>query len=196
MRGLLLGLYLSAGLLPAPLAAETLDMPRADEATDYLSPKVMAEARPQWRPATGQAGASWGGFLVWPSAKAGALLDTNPLQLHRPGSPDAGLRIAPALVAERDGGVHDTVFYANADARLYAATPRADQLDGRMGALHDWAISRDLIVRLQGDLFPLHGSDRQSAGGHRACRRETLRRHQSGRFPAPSKRPSHDRSCR
>ena len=94
-----------------------------------------------------QAGARFGGFLIWPSLGGGALVDSNPLQRHDATSPAAGLRLTPRIVAERTTGVHATAIYGWADARLYPARPDADQLDGRLGVLHDWAPRRDLIVQ-------------------------------------------------
>ncbi|MCW6506558.1 outer membrane beta-barrel protein [Lichenifustis flavocetrariae] len=127
-------------------------MPSAQEATEYLSPKIMADAHPRWRAADSQAGAAWGGFLAWPSLGVGALVDSNPSQAHGPHATTLGTRITPTVVVERESGVHATAFYGWADAQLYPARPDADQLDGRVGILHDWAVSRDLMVRLQGDL--------------------------------------------
>lgn len=138
--------------LSLPGRAEQADMPRSQEAFDLLAPDTMADARPRWRAATAQPGAAWGGFLVWPSVGVAAVVDSNPLQAHAGGSAAAGLRLTPHFAAERQSGVHATVVYGAADARLYPARPDADQLDGRIGVLHDWAPRRDLILRLQGDV--------------------------------------------
>lgn len=127
-------------------------MPKPNEALDYLTPSLMAEARPRWQAAAPDAGAAWGGFLVWPSIGAEALVDSNPLQSHDPHGVAPGLQLTPRIVAERESGVHATAFYGAADAELYPARPDADQLDGHVGLLHDWAPRRDLILRLQGDL--------------------------------------------
>jgi hypothetical protein len=127
-------------------------MPKPNEALDYLAPTLMADARPRWQAAAPDAGAASGGFLVWPSAGVEALVDSNPLQLHDPHGAVPGLRLTPRVVAERESGVHATAFYGVADAELYPARPDADQLDGHVGILHDWAPRRDLIFRLQGDV--------------------------------------------
>lgn len=72
---------------PAAGWAEDLDMPKPQEAFDYLAPDTMAAARPRWRAAAPQAGAASGGSLFWPSIGVGAVADSNPLQSHaRPGS--------------------------------------------------------------------------------------------------------------
>ncbi|MBE7218596.1 MAG: outer membrane beta-barrel protein, partial [Caulobacteraceae bacterium] len=127
-------------------------MPRSQEAFDLLAPDTMAAARPRWRAAAAQPGAAWGGFLIWPSLGAAAITDSNPLQAHGGGPAASGMRLTPRFAAERETGVRATVFYGAADARLYPARPDADQLDGRLGLLHDWAPRRDLIMRLQGEL--------------------------------------------
>ena len=138
--------------LPVSGRAEDLDMPKPQDAFDLLAPDTMADAHPRWRGAAAQAGAAWGGFLAWPSLGAGALVDSNPLQRHVANGAATGLRLTPRLVIERESGVHASAFYGAADARLYPARPDADQLDGRIGVLHDWAPRRDLILRLQGEL--------------------------------------------
>ncbi|MDX7953519.1 outer membrane beta-barrel protein [Lichenihabitans sp. Uapishka_5] len=126
-------------------------MPKPQDALDYLTPATMAEARPRWR-AAAQSGAAWGGFLAWPSIGVGAVVDSNPFQRRRPGRAEPGLRLTPRLLVERQGGVHATVLYGAADTQLYPAQPDADQLEGRVGVLHDWAPRRDLILRLQGEV--------------------------------------------
>lgn len=153
LLGVLLGVATLAAVGGAarPVCAEDL-MPKPTEALDYLAPSLMADARPRWQAAAPDAGAAWGGFLVWPTAGAAALVDSNPLQRHRPHGVEPGLRLTPRVVAERESGVHATVLYGLADAALYPARPDADQLDGRIGVLHDWAPRRDMIVRLQADL--------------------------------------------
>ena len=69
------------GLCLCPLhgvGAQAAELPRPDEATDYLAPTLMADARPRWTPDRRAEGAAWGGFMVWPAATLSVLADSNP----------------------------------------------------------------------------------------------------------------------
>lgn len=133
------------------LGALGADVPRSDEATDYLVPELMANARPRWTPSRPDGAVAWGGFLIWPSATLGPLVESNPLQRHVGGRTEAGMHFAPRFLAERDSGVHSTTLYAFGGAKLYPGDSKANTLIGHVGGLHDWALRRDLIVRLQLD---------------------------------------------
>ena len=147
LRAVTVGLCLCPSL---PVLAA--DLPRADEATDYLAPRAMADQRPRWTPDRRDESATWGGFLLWPTATLGVLADSNPFQRHASAKAATGFRFAPHIVAERDDGVHATAVYAAGDIRLYPGHDSADMVEGRAGLLHDWALRRDMIVRVQGEV--------------------------------------------
>ena len=149
-------LALWVGLAPfmsaAAAYAADLRMPRSDEATDVLSPVREADIRPRWQEADSRTAAAWGDVLVWPQVGAGLMLDSNPFQDHRPRRADGGVKLQAKVFAEHDSGPHTTTFYGDGGARLYARETGADAIGGRLGVLHDWFVTRDIIVRAQADL--------------------------------------------
>ncbi len=133
--------------------AATAELPRPDEAADLLFlPAFLANAHPRWTAEHRNQAAVVGELLVWPSATIGGVFDSNPFQQHRGAHGAAGVAVAPQLLAEREAGPVSTDLYAAGDLRLYPGTAQADALDGRAGVLHNWEISRDMTVRLQGEV--------------------------------------------
>lgn len=107
------------------------ELPRPDEATEYLVPLSMAQVRPRWTSQHRDEGAILGDFLVWPSATLAAVIDSNPFQQRRPGHGAIGARLAPSILAERDTGVQRTLAYAAGDLRFFPVSqgptpPRAE----------------------------------------------------------------------
>ena len=134
----------------APVAAA--ELPRSGEAMDYLSPVPVAEFHPRWTEAHRREALTVGDVLVWPSLTVGSAFDTNPFQSRRPGRSVVGAQVAPAVLVERESGVHRTTAYGEGDLRTFPQAGGADTQHGRAGVLHDWAIARDATVRLQGEI--------------------------------------------
>lgn len=140
---LLLGLGRSAG---------AVELPRPDEATDFLAPQSLIDAHPRWTTEHSRKSAHLADFLVWPAVTLGPVVDSNPFQRRRPGKPALGIALAPALLAERDSGVHRTTLYGAGDVQLFPQSGDADTVNGRAGVLHDWTLQRDVTVRIQGEI--------------------------------------------
>lgn len=92
-----------------------------------------------------------GDWLAYPTWDAGILYDDNLYASRFNRISDAALRLRPSLIAVHDTGIQTTTLYGNADARLFKDNARADTLQGTVGGTHRWEVTRDLVVRLQGD---------------------------------------------
>jgi hypothetical protein len=94
----------------------------------------------------------WGGWLIYPSGFAGAIYDTNPAQANvARGS--AGLRVAPAILAENDNDLFKTKLYGDLDGRFYLKNIPGfgTVLSARAGATETYSPFRDLIINGQAD---------------------------------------------
>ena len=132
--------------------ASALELPRADEATDVLAPRFIADGHPRWTADHSAESAVLGNMLVWPAATVGPLIDSNPFQQKHPRRAAVGIGFAPAILAEHESGPHRSLGYAAGDLRFFPGETGADVENGRAGLLHDWTLRRDLAVRLQGEI--------------------------------------------
>jgi hypothetical protein len=94
-----------------------------------------------------------GDWLLYPTAFAGAIVDTNPSQTARDAQTSAGLRFVPALLAERTVAVSRTSLYAMTDARAYAIgeSQGLDAVAARLGAIEDYEPAESWVLHAQGD---------------------------------------------
>jgi hypothetical protein len=94
-----------------------------------------------------------GDWLLYPTAFAGALFDTNPSQSARRSQASGGLRLVPSLLAERTDAISRTSLYATTDARLYAIgdTQGANAIAARLGAIEDYEPAESWVLHGQGD---------------------------------------------
>ena len=133
-------------------SAVALELPRSDEATDFLAPRFIADLHPRWTADHHAESLLLGDMLLWPAVTVGPILDSNPFQQTHPKRAAVGVGILPAALIERESGVHRTLGYLAGDLRFYPDIQGADVENGRVGLLHDWALRRDLTVRLQGEI--------------------------------------------
>jgi hypothetical protein len=71
------------------------------------------------------------GWLLYPSAFAGVMYDTNPQQRSTRAKSSPGLRLVPSLLAQYADGIHKTSVYGFADGRLYTSAGGADALTAK-----------------------------------------------------------------
>ena len=94
-----------------------------------------------------------GDWLLYPTAFAGAIYDTNPSQSAQGSQASAGARLVPSLLAERTDAISRTSLYAMTDARLYATgdTQGANAIAARLGAIEDFEPAESWVLHGQGD---------------------------------------------
>jgi hypothetical protein len=104
------------------------------------------------RPERGEDALVVGDWLLYPSAFAGAMYDTNVNQTNS-GVASAGLRVAPSLLAQQDSGIFKTTLYGNADSRFYLRNVPGDGtvVSARAGGTETYTPVPDLIFNGQAD---------------------------------------------
>jgi hypothetical protein len=108
-----------------------------------------------------------GDWLLYPSAFAGIVFDTNPNQVSTGSKSSAGFRLVPSFLAETTNGISKTTLYGMADGRIYTnqSNGNADAVAARTGFIEDYAFAPDLVFNGQGDftrqkdLFSTFGVD-------------------------------------
>ena len=94
-----------------------------------------------------------GDWLLYPTAFAGAIFDTNPSQTAGQSQASGGARLVPSLLAERTNSISRTSLYAMTDARLYAngESQGVNSLAARVGAIQDYEPVETWVFHGQGD---------------------------------------------
>jgi len=94
-----------------------------------------------------------GDWLLYPTAFAGAIFDTNPSQTAGQSQASGGARLVPSLLAERTNSISRTSLYAMTDARLYAngESQGVNSLAARVGAVQDYEPIETWVFHGQGD---------------------------------------------
>ena len=139
---------LVAAFAAAPARAQSPPTPTsvAEEALSLLAPKPHSSVNPLTRRSRDYRGLALGDWILYPTINLGAIYDSNLVWSTRHPVQAAGLRLNPALVAQRDSGPHRTTLYADVDARLYPTLAYGDAVNAQLGAAHVWEIARDLSV--------------------------------------------------
>ena len=122
----------------------------SDDTFSLLSPKPLASVNPLLQPSRDYRGLDFADWLFYPTFSAGAIYNDNLFLTARNHVSAIGTRLHPALIAERDAGIHKTTIYGDADARLYPDLAAANAVDARAGFSHIWEAQRDLVIKLQG----------------------------------------------
>jgi hypothetical protein len=93
-----------------------------------------------------------GDWLLYPSAFAGVMYDTNVNQSSS-GAASAGLRVSPSLLAQQDSGLFKTTLYGNADGRFYLRDIPGDGqiISARAGGTETYTPLPDVIINGQAD---------------------------------------------
>ena len=91
-----------------------------------------------------------GGWLIYPSAFIGGIVDTNVNQAPK-GVTSAGVRITPSLLAETTTDLTKTTIYGVADSRIYTNSSNGDEVDVNSGLLEVFQPLPDLIFSGQAD---------------------------------------------
>ena len=94
-----------------------------------------------------------GDWLLYPTAFAGGIYDSNPAQSALNPRASGGIRLVPAILAERTAAISRTSLYAMTDARVYAIgeTQGVDAVAARLGAIEDYEPADSWVVHAQGD---------------------------------------------
>ncbi len=94
-----------------------------------------------------------GDWLLYPTAFVGGIYDTNPAQVAQSPQASGGIRLVPAILAERTAAISKTSLYAMTDARVYALgdTQGVDAVAARLGAIQDYQPADSWVVHAQGD---------------------------------------------
>mgnify|MGYP001765184786 CR=1 FL=1 len=146
-------LFLGACFLVSPARAQ--DLRPSQSALEALSP-VTGVNREE-----GMAVADW---MVYPSLFVGGVFNDNIYAVATHRRVGAGLRLRPALEANRDAGLHRSSIYFSADMQFYPGvngrwryaptlTREHDptSISARAGAIHVWTPMPDLKVTVSGD---------------------------------------------
>jgi len=93
-----------------------------------------------------------GDWLLYPSAFAGVMYDTNVNQSSG-GFASGGLRVSPSLLAQQDSGLFKTTLYGSADGRFYLRNVPGDGqvISARAGATETYTPLPDVIINGQAD---------------------------------------------
>jgi hypothetical protein len=94
-----------------------------------------------------------GDWLLYPTAFAGGIYDSNPAQSAQNPKASGGIRLVPAILAERTADISKTSLYAMTDARVYAVgeTQGVDAVAARLGAIQDYEPADSWVLHAQGD---------------------------------------------
>ena len=94
-----------------------------------------------------------GDWLLYPTAFAGGIYDSNPAQSAQNPQASGGIRLVPAILAERTAAISKTSLYAMTDARVYAVgeTEGVDAVAARLGAIQDYEPADSWVLHAQGD---------------------------------------------
>lgn len=94
-----------------------------------------------------------GDWLLYPTAFAGGIFDTNPAQSVQNPQASGGIRLVPAILAERTADLSKTSLYAMTDARVYAIgeTEGVDAVAARLGAIQDYEPATSWVLHGQAD---------------------------------------------
>jgi hypothetical protein len=105
-----------------------------------------------------------GNWLLYPTALAAFLYDTNPNQVATGAQASPGLRLVPSITAERTSGDSKTDLYGMIDTELYTNQSSADAVAARLGATEDYQPAPDWLLHArvdytrQKDLFSTFGT--------------------------------------
>jgi hypothetical protein len=93
-----------------------------------------------------------GDWLIYPSAFGGFIYDSNVSQRSAPQG-SAGVRLAPAVLAENTSGLFKTTLYGNADGRFYFRDipGNGSVIAARVGGTETYTPLPDLILNGQAD---------------------------------------------
>lgn len=127
------------------------------------------EGNPLAPPASTEHALVAGNWLLYPTALAAFLYDTNPNQVATGAHASPGLRLVPSIVAERTSGISKTDLYGMVDSQIYTNQPSANSVAARLGATEDYQPVPDWLLHAradftrQRDLFSTFGT---SPPGH------------------------------
>lgn len=126
-----------------------------------ITPPPVVTGRPDQFAAPGRAEDAMivGDWLLYPSAFAGIVFDSNPNQSPTGAHPSAGLQLTPSLLAERDDGISETTLYGTVNAPFYTNNGAGNSQgvgtenvpSARAGATEIYTPLPDLIFTTQGD---------------------------------------------
>lgn len=136
------------------------DLPSTDVA--FEQPSLTGVKNPLTTRSREYVGVSLADWVLFPSVFAGVAYDDNVYNAGSFRRDDVAFRLRPSIVGERDNGIHKTLVYGTADARIYARQSSANVANARVGFSHYWEVQRDLTVRLQADY--LRNRDVSNAG--------------------------------
>jgi Putative beta-barrel porin 2 len=94
-----------------------------------------------------------GDWMLYPTAFAGGIYDSNPAQVAQNPQASGGIRLVPAILAERTVAISKTSLYAMTDARVYALgdTQGVDAVAARLGGIEDYEPADSWVLHAQGD---------------------------------------------
>ena len=153
LQGLILLLAVAAS--HAPATAQYLDPAPSvgEEVFQSRTRKPRNGVDPYKRHGMEYRGMLLGDVIFFPKVFVGATYDDNVTWAARNRTDGFGVKINPSLVALRDTGIHKTLIYAEADARLFPGLTEGNAVSVRAGIEQVWEVTRDFVVkaRLQYD---------------------------------------------
>lgn len=144
-------LGLGAGSVAFAADMTTREMP--DMRLVFAPKSLSDEANPLLVPARAHPGLVAGPFLVAARFAAGPVYDSNIFNTNTQRRSDVAWQLRPSFVAESGNGLHQTLIYGAADAKIYTRDTSATTVAARFGVSHTWEVQRDLVVRAQADFL-------------------------------------------
>lgn len=131
-------------------------------------PVATGRASPFEPPGRAQGALPIGDWLLYPTAFAGIVYDTNINQSSTNETSGFGLRLVPSILAEYLNGISKTTLYGMADGRIYTnqrISNSANATSARVGAIEyfqpapDWTLNGQVDYTRQQSLFSTFGID-------------------------------------
>lgn len=136
----------------ATLGAQAADLPGVDDGQSLLSPRSISKSNPLDRPSRDYVGVPVAGWMLYPTLLAGVVFDDNIYQTSQNKTAATGIRVRPSLVAVYSNGIHKAALYGEADARFYPSQDNGNVVEGRLGGVYTYEMTRDLVFRVQGEV--------------------------------------------
>lgn len=146
---ILAGAVLLLSALTGTAQAQYIDPPTTvgDDVFESRTRKPRSGVNPYKKAAQEYRGMLLGDVIFFPRLFVGATYDDNITWSARNRTDGFGVKINPGLVALRDTGIHKTLLYADADARLLPGLSEGNAVSLRAGVQQVWEVTRDLIIK-------------------------------------------------
>lgn len=143
--------WIAIGFLCLASASARAEISGLEDGVAFLSPRPLNKSNLLSPPSRAYSGLPVGGWMMYPSLLAGAVVDDNIRPTSQSRTSGTGLRFKPTLSAIQTNGIHNTQLYAEADARVYPDQSKGNLVEGRLGGVYTYEMTRDLMFRFKGE---------------------------------------------